>query len=152
MKIRKVRQSDLTKLGKLIVEHADYEKLPIGQFVRIPQLKVLIFSQNPSIFVWIVEGEQELLGYMSATIDYSTWEAAPFTYLDCLYLKEKARRQGVGIQLMVKLREFAQNHNCKNIQWQTPPSNSLGRSFYRKIGALELPKVRFTWPANTDAE
>jgi ribosomal protein S18 acetylase RimI-like enzyme len=152
MKIRKVRQSDLTKLGELIVEHADYEKQPIGKFVRIPQLKELIFSQNPSIFVWVVEGEQELLGYMSATIDYSTWEAAPFTYLDCLYLTEKARGDGIGFQLMTKLRDFSQTHNCSNIQWQTPPSNSLGISFYRKIGAIELPKVRFTWPASRQGD
>ena len=152
MRVRKIEQFDLAKLGELIVEHADYEELPIGKFIRISQLSALIFGKNPVIFVWVVENGEELLGYMSATIDYSTWQAAPFVYLDCLYLREQTRGQGVGWQLMSQLREFARFHNCNNIQWQTPPTNSLGISFYRKIGALESPKSRFTWPVETNYE
>lgn len=148
MKIRAIEKSDLSQLGALIIEHADYEGLPIENFSQTKQLGKLIFSETPVLFVWVVEMGKELLGYMSATIDYSTWQAAPFVYLDCLYLREQARGQGIGLLLMKQLRKFAQHHNCNNIQWQTPPENILGISFYRKIGAVELSKMRFTWPVD----
>ena len=149
MKIRKIERTDLNQLTELIIEHTEYEGFPMERFTRTNQLDKLIFSKDPALFVWVVERGRKLLGYMSATIDYSTWQAAPFVYLDCLYLREQARGQGVGWQLMTQLQEFAQYNDCNNIQWQTPPTNKLGISFYRKIGASESSKMRFTWSVDT---
>jgi hypothetical protein len=37
----------------------------------------------------VVEQGSELIGYATYTFDYSTWDAAEFMYLDCLFLKKK---------------------------------------------------------------
>ena len=148
MTIRRMESSDIDQVSSLIVEHADYEGLPIGEYEFSSQLNELIFGEPPRIYGWVVEGKDELVGYMTATIDYSTWRGASFVYLDCLYLQPSARGRKLGWQLMQQLQEFAKANGCENIQWQTPPTNELGISFYRKLKASELSKVRYTWDVN----
>lgn len=116
MKIRKIEKKDIKEFGKLIVEHAKYEKLYFGEFNKHKQLELLLFSTQPKIFGWVVVEENKLIGYMTATIDYSTWNADPFVYMDCLYLSTLSRNKSIGQLLIKKLKEFGKENNRTNIQ------------------------------------
>ena len=143
--IRPARAEDMAALARLIEEHAAYEGLPLAAgFQRQEALAALAFGENAKISLWVVTHHQTPVGYMSATVDHSTWSAAPFVYLDCLYLAEAVRGQGLGRRLMAVLEAFALSRGCARIEWQTPPDNALGLAFYRRIGATELPKARFS--------
>jgi len=144
MTIRTIAPSDLTDLVSLCRDHAAYEQLPFSENDQVRNWQSAFFGSRPRLFGWVCEAENALMGYMTATIDYSTWSARQFVYLDCLYLRQEVRRQGIGRALMSVLADFARAHDCDEIQWQTPPTNELGLAFYRAIEALELPKVRFT--------
>ncbi|MEZ5841970.1 MAG: GNAT family N-acetyltransferase [Hyphomicrobiales bacterium] len=151
MTIRPMQPGDIPALIELFAEHAAYEKLPFRGHGREAALTELIFGETPRIFGWVAEGDGGLAGYMTATIDYATWSAAPFVYMDCLYLKPEARGGGTGRRFMDILRAFARARSCGEIQWQTPPDNDLGIGFYRKIGARELAKARFSLAAEETA-
>lgn len=143
--IRPAKATDLPQLTKLIEAHAAYEGFPFENgFQKTEALKRLAFGHSTRLLIWVLEIDDTLIGYMSATIDYSTWEAAPFLYLDCLYLTDAARGLGLGKKMMQTLDTFAADRNIPAIQWQTPPDNALGLGFYRHLGARELPKQRFT--------
>lgn len=143
--IRPARAEDMAALARLIEEHAAYEGLPLAAgFQRQEALAALAFGEDAKISLWVVTHHQTPIGYMSATVDHSTWNAAPFVYLDCLYLAPQARGQGLGRRLMAVLDAFALSRGCARIEWQTPPDNALGLVFYRRIGATELPKARFS--------
>lgn len=143
--IRPARLHDLPQIKTLIEAHAAYEGFPFeGGFQNIDGLKKLAFGDASRILLWVVELNDTLIGYMSATVDYSTWNAAPYMYLDCLYLTDAARGCGFGMKLIETLDDFAAARGIPAIQWQTPPDNELGIGFYRHIGATELPKQRFT--------
>ncbi|BET98877.1 GNAT family N-acetyltransferase [Xenorhabdus taiwanensis] len=145
LNIRPVRPEDLTRLVVLCAEHAEYEKLSYCDNGQQQRLQTALFSQPTRLFIWVVADDSgDLHGYLSATIDYSTWSAAPFVYMDCLYLTADLRRQGIGRQLMNTLIDFAKQQQCAEIQWQTPPDNQLGVGFYQHIGAASLTKIRFT--------
>lgn len=156
LKIRPVRPDDLGRLTALCAEHAEYEKLSYCDNGQQQRLQAALFNHPPLLFIWVVADDNDALhGYLSATIDYSTWSAAPFVYMDCLYLTAELRKQGIGRQLMTTLINFAQQRQCSEIQWQTPPDNQLGIDFYQHIGASSLTKSRFTlrqgnhlWPSN----
>ncbi|MFW2544892.1 N-acetyltransferase family protein [Primorskyibacter sp. 2E107] len=143
--IRAAKPTDMPQLVSLIEAHAAYEGFPFpGGFQNRDGLERLAFGHGTRLLIWVAEEEERLIGYMSATVDYSTWNAAAFLYLDCLYLSEAARGLGLGKQMMETLDAFAADRGIPAIEWQTPPDNALGLGFYRHIGARELPKQRFT--------
>lgn len=145
LNIRPVRSDDLDQLVTLCAEHAEYEKMSYSDNGQKQRLQIALFSQPARLFIWVVaDDNDDLHGYLSVTIDYSTWSAAQFVYMDCLYLTADLRGQGIGRQLMNTLIDFAEQQQCAEIQWQTPPDNQLGIGFYQHIGAASLTKIRFT--------
>jgi len=144
MKIRHVQPQDLDGFVDLCEKHAAYEKLPFERTGQQQRLQTALFGEQPKVYAWVVEtDDNQLVGYMSATIDFATWPAQPFVYMDCLYLEPATRGHGIGAKLMDILRQFGASKNCAELQWHTPPDNDLGIAFYRRIGASEKPKLRF---------
>ncbi|EOL8971707.1 N-acetyltransferase family protein [Cronobacter dublinensis] len=141
--IRWLQPEDLTQLVALCADHAAYEKLDYVPDNQAERLQQAVFGEPARLYVWVVADGPQLRGYLSATLDYSTWSAAPFAYMDCLYLQEPMRGQGWGRKLLATLAAFAGEHGCRQIQWQTPPDNLSGIGFYQAIGAQSLPKSRF---------
>lgn len=141
--IRRARHTDFTRIGALIRQHALHEGVAQPSQVDLQNLQDLALGAAPRIFLWVVDHEGSIGGYMSATIDYSTWQAAPFVYLDCLYLEPERRGQGVGRQLIATLAGFAHEQAIEVIEWQTPTDNLAGIDFYRRMGASHLTKQRF---------
>lgn len=146
MILRAMNPEDLSQLPRLCRAHAAHEGLAFVESGQAERWREALFGPRPRLFGWVCEADAALVGYMTATIDYSTWSARPFVYLDCLYLEPQARGQGLGRRAMAVLEAFAIEQGCAEIQWQTPPDNDLGLGFYRAIGARELPKARFTLP------
>ena len=92
----------------------------------------------------VVEVDSIVVGYTSYTIDFSTWDAKQFLYMDCLYLEPDVRGYEIGEKLIDELKIIAQRENCVNMQWQTPVFNERAVKFYERIGAAGKEKVRFS--------
>lgn len=151
MILRSAKPEDLSALLTLCRAHASYEGLPFSNSGQLDRWSVAIFGSEPRLFVWVCEVDGAIEGYMTATIDFSTWNAQPFVYLDCLWLEPRVRGRGFGRALMQTLAEFARARGCAEIQWQTPPTNILGLGFYRQIPKVcELSKQRFTWTVSIE--
>ncbi len=142
--IRNCEIADLPKLVILCQKHAEFEKADFSPEGKEEKLKEAIFSKNPKLFCLVVVAKETIVGYLSYTFDFSTWDAATFMYMDCLFLEEEARSFGIGEVLIEKLKEIAAENNCVNIQWQTPEFNTRAIKFYNRIGAKGKDKVRFT--------
>ena len=142
--IRSCEIADLPKLVILCQKHAEYEKADYSPEGKEEKLKNAIFSKNPKLFCLVVAAKETIVGYLSYSFDFSTWDAATFMYMDCLFLEEEARSFGIGKVLIEKLKEIAAENNCINIQWQTPEFNTRAIKFYNRIGAKGKDKVRFT--------
>jgi GNAT superfamily N-acetyltransferase len=142
-KIREPEIADIVKLMPLIAAHADYEKAAFDPDGKAERLATALFVSK-RLHGLVVEQGGELIGYATYTYDYSTWDAAEFMYLDCLFLKEEARGQKIGEQIINLLKEIATRRDCINIQWQTPDFNEPAIRFYKRNLAKGLNKVRFT--------
>jgi L-amino acid N-acyltransferase YncA len=141
--IRDCKETDLTALVKLCRKHAAYEKASYNPQGKQELLKEALFSNSPDLFCLIVESNNEVVGYASYTYDFSTWDAAKFLYLDCLYLECDFRGYGIGEVIINKLKDIAAIKGCVNVQWQTPDFNERAIKFYNRIGAMGKDKVRF---------
>lgn len=146
--IRLARPEDLPELVELCRLHAAYEEADYIENGQAERLHAALFRPSPSLHAWVVErtvpGIGQLAGYLTAVVEFATWPARDFVYMDCLYLREDCRRMGLGSALMRTLSEFAAEKGLREIQWQTPPGNDLGIGFYRRIGASGRDKLRFS--------
>jgi GNAT superfamily N-acetyltransferase len=142
--IRSCERSDLPKLVVLCQKHAEYEKAPYSAKGKQEKLQDALFREQPRLFCLVVATKETIVGYLSYTFDFSTWDAGTFIYMDCLFLEPEARSFGIGEVLIDKLKQIAIKKNCINIQWQTPEFNERAIKFYNRIGAKGKDKVRFT--------
>ncbi len=141
--IRPVRPSDLDALVVLCAAHAAYEGEAYRSEGKAEALHSLFFAPSPRLFGLVVEQVGTLIGFATWAVQLSTWDAAPYAHLDCLYLTPKARGQGLGRQLIATVAQEACRAGCAQMQWQTPTSNGRAILFYERLRATSKPKVRF---------
>lgn len=141
--IRFVRPSDLDELVQLCSLHAAFEKCDYNSVGKKELLNTHLFSDRPSLYCLIAEVEGNIVGYASYMRQFSTWDATSYLYMDCLYLRENARRKGLGEDLINRIKSEAVALNCSHIQWQTPSFNVRAMKFYKRIGATSKSKERY---------
>jgi ribosomal protein S18 acetylase RimI-like enzyme len=142
--IRAVRRSDVRGLVALMAEHAAFERSEPPSASPSALLSAISYDP-PRILVWVGMVSDQMVGYVSATRDFSTWHCEPFLHMDCLYVQEPYRGVGLGRRLIAKLVRFASQNSIRELQWQTPEWNVAASSFYRSLGAVERRKRRFTY-------
>ncbi len=139
--IRPATGADAEAMLPLIRSHAAYEHGRAS--VGAAALRSALDSSPTVLAAWIAVEGSELIGYASATVDFSTWTGQPFLYLDCLFVQDRCRGLGVGARLLSAVRAHALERELAEIQWQTPAWNEDAIRFYRREGASFLPKARF---------
>ncbi|MEM9381151.1 MAG: GNAT family N-acetyltransferase [Planctomycetota bacterium] len=148
--IRELAPPDLPRLVELCREHAAYERAPWDSTDphREERLHDLFLAgSGPAVRgaqAWVVEAEGRLVGFATTSFDRSTWDAGRYLHLDCLYLEEPWRGKGLGRDLMTRAAQLAVELGAVNLQWQTPDWNEDAVRFYRRLGAGEARKLRFT--------
>jgi GNAT superfamily N-acetyltransferase len=143
--IRAISCHDLEALMELCAEHAAYEGAHYEPEGKGDALAHALFTPSPRLYAWVVEQRGRLVGYATASREFSTWDAAFFLHLDCLYLREEARGARVGQQLVLEIASLARKLGCVNVQWQTPEWNTRAIHFYQRLGAIGKQKVRFVF-------
>lgn len=141
--IRLAQQSDMSSLIRLCALHADFEKASYTKQGKEEQLSEHLFSSNPSVHCLVVEKEEKLIGYATYMKQYATWDANYYLYMDCLFMEDGNRGQGIGEDLMTAIKQEARRLNCSHIQWQTPDFNVRAMKFYDRIGAKSKTKERY---------
>ena len=144
-RIRPVEEDDLPCLVDLCREHAAYEEAAFLENGQAERLKLALFAAVPQVECLVVVWESEFLGYASFMPQFSTWDAAHYLHLDCLFLRPHARNLGIGRELMGRIQAIARERNYSHIQWQTPVFNADAIRFYECLGAVSKAKQRFFW-------
>lgn len=142
--IRGITENDLDELVLLIGEHTAYEKADFTSEGKKERLKTELFGTGSQLHCWVIDIDQVVNGFCSFTFDYSTWDAAYFIFMDCLYIHSSFRGLGIGSVVLGKLRKLAIEKEFVNDQWHTPDFNAPAIKFYKKSGASLKNKVRFS--------
>jgi ribosomal protein S18 acetylase RimI-like enzyme len=141
--IRHCEKKDVKTLVMLCEKHAAYEQAAYNPEGKDALLTDILFHQNPKLFCLIVQSGEKIVGYATYTLDCSTWDAAFYMYMDCLYLEPEYRGFNIGEVMIKRLVAIAEENKCVNVQWNTPDFNERAIKFYRRIGAAEKKKMRF---------
>ncbi|WP_267381491.1 MULTISPECIES: GNAT family N-acetyltransferase [unclassified Sphingomonas] len=125
----------------LIRSHAAYERGETS--VSVAALRSAL--EPPFLLLgWVAMQAGQLVGYATATLDFSTWTGRSFLHLDCLFVQEGCRGGGIGAALLEAVRAHAAEREISEMQWQTPNWNKDAIRFYLREGAVMVPKERFT--------
>ena len=142
--IRSVEPRDLDAFIVLCGEHAAFERAAYDPTGKPEKLRQLLFAREPALIGKVAVSEDALVGYATASAEVSTWAAARFVHMDCLFVRAGCRGQGVGAMLMAAIMEEAARLGIDQLQWQTPAWNTDADRFYRRAGALASEKLRYT--------
>ena len=135
-----------TRINEIIAlchAHAEYEQ---SSYVKANKMELLsrdMWTQPPKLHCLVAESEGKYIGYITWMVQYSTWDAAEYLYMDCLYVEEEFRGLGIGEELVKFMKEFGQKKNIELVQWQTPTFNDRAMKFYKRMGAESKSKERF---------
>ena len=145
MKIRFAEEKDLDSIIELCSDHAQYERNHFDKKNKKELLCQYIPDPNSCIRCLVVESGTEIVGYATFFKQFSTWDAGYYMYIDCLFLNENIRGQGIGKHIMELIKSCSKEEGCTIIQWQTPKFNTKAITFYSRIGAERKSKERFFW-------
>lgn len=142
-KIRFIEKKDIHQIVDLCEAHSIFEDCEYQKENKAEQLTSALFSKTPKLYCLVAETDNLLIGYATYTLQYSTWDACEYIYMDCLYLKDSARGKNIGEKLINKIKEEGKKLDCNLIQCQTPDFNIKAIKFYDRIGATSKNKKRF---------
>lgn len=149
--IRPAEPRDIGEILELCRQHAIHERAELSNdFLTETSLSELLFQQR-SVQCLVATIEGAIVGYATYVVQFSTWQARRYMYVDCLYLIESVRGRGLGRELLHHIRDESQNAGCSHLEFQTPVFNAAAIAFYRRVGAVSHPKERFSWNIDSGA-
>jgi len=141
--IRRIEKPDMPRLIQLCEAHAKYENSTYNQVNKLERLSNFLLREDSPVKCWVVDFQGDVCGYAVISPEFSTWDAAYYYHMDCLYLSPKCRGLGIGSKMLAIIKEYALTSGVNQIQWQTPADNKSAIKFYKKNGAISKSKVRF---------
>jgi len=141
--IRNAKPGDIQEIIRLCIDHADFEKCVYSEVDKAEKLASVLFGKSPKLYCLLAEHEGTIIGYATYMLQYSTWDAGEYIYMDCLYLDEQFRGHNIGKNLINEIKAFGKSQNISHIQWQTPEFNTRAIKFYNRLGSSSKSKERF---------
>lgn len=145
LNIRRAKPADLDELITLFAAHASFEGAEFQRSDKFKEDLASLIFEDSTILCWVAIENQRLMGYATCMEQNATWTAKKYLYMDCLYLKEDIRGQGIGRSFMNTISRELHARGLSEIQWQTPATNQEAIKFYLRLGAQEFSKSRFIW-------
>lgn len=147
--IRFANADDAELLLQLIRELAIYEKAPDAVTATTEDLRRYGFGSERRFEALIAFIDGQPAGFALFFPDFSTWRGRPGIFLEDLYVRESARRRGVGRCLIARLAAIAIERDWPALHLSVLHWNPA-RDFYHRLG-IERRKEWLPYGAGGDA-
>src|SRR6266542_1587573 len=138
IRITRATRRDVPLILEFIRELAEYERAPGSAVATIDGLTTELFGERPSAEVLIAYLDDEPAGFALFFHNFSTWLGRKGIYLEDIFVRPPARRNGIGEALLREIAAIAVERGCGRLEWSVLNWNELAINFYRKIGAQPL--------------
>jgi GNAT superfamily N-acetyltransferase len=134
--IRFATVDDCALVLQFIRELAEYERLAEEVVASEDDIRRHGFGAAPRFETLIAEIAGEPAGFALFYPDFSTFLGAPGIYLEDIFVREWARRRGVGRRLITRLAAIVLERGWSSLHFNVLDWNPA-RGFYQRLG--------FTW-------
>lgn len=150
-KISIVRASieDLPELGRLFEAYRTF-------YLKEPDLeKATAFlrqriENHESVVFLALSATGQGLGFTQLYPLFSSLRMRKIWLLNDLYVDDRQRGKGIGIQLLEKAKELAKQTNAAGLILETEKGNLVGNTLYPKMGfKLDIEHNHYRWDAPT---
>lgn len=139
LRIVPATRADVPLIRQFILELAEYERAKPGEApVTERDLQETLFGPTPAAEVLIAYLDDAPAGFALFFHNYSTWLGKRGLYLEDLFVRPSARKNGVGFALLRELARIAISRECGRMDWAVLKWNELAISFYKQIGAKSM--------------
>jgi GNAT superfamily N-acetyltransferase len=94
----------------------------------------LFLSDTTNRNIFVAENEGSILGMCSAQLLVSTAQGTPSGWIEDVVLREEARGQGLGPQLLEQLEKWCLERGATRLQVLCCTENQPAMAFYPKLG------------------
>ena len=136
--LRYASREDVPLLLALIRELAEFEHLLDQVAADEVTLEEQLFGARRVPEVVIAELRGEAVAFAVFFHNFSTFLGRAGLYLEDLYVRPHARRQGVGRALISFVAKIAVERNCGRFEWSVLDWNTRAIEFYRSLGAVAM--------------
>jgi len=145
MPVRNASPDDLGAVGAMIVEHAEHEGAAGQVRFDAGSLADAIFGPDPvlgALISHLAGSPGTPAGFALWYPTFSSWASSRGVWLEDLYVRPEHRRQGLGRELLMALREMTTGR----VEWDVFDSNEDAKRFYIGLGARPIEHwTRFRW-------
>jgi GNAT superfamily N-acetyltransferase len=138
LNIRPATRDDAPVIASLVRELADYEKLLDDAKATAADFLRELESPNPVIHVLIAEWDGTPCGFALYFFNFSTFVGRPGLYLEDLFVRETARKHGIGRALLRALARIARERGCGRMEWAVLDWNEPALRFYKSLDARQM--------------
>ena len=138
MSLRPAEPRDVPELIAMVLELAEYEKLPEQAIATEADFTRDLFGENPRVHALVVEHEGEVVAYACYFLNYSTWLGRHGIFLEDLYVRPAFRGRGFGKALLIRLAQECVEKGYGRLDWSVLDWNTPSRDFYAALGAEGL--------------
>ncbi len=139
MNVRKASKQDSSKLFELIKQKAEFDRSMKGFEGEISttteKIERTLFGDYPFAHAFLLELNDEVLGFALFHYSYSSFSGEPSIWLDDLLVLGEQRSKAYGKELMQALKSYAETSLVSYISWTASPYNTKAREFYINLGA-----------------
>nr|WP_321356402.1 GNAT family N-acetyltransferase [uncultured Draconibacterium sp.] len=134
MIIRNAKLSDITELTRLMMKFRAFYQ----QKSNHEELQTFIKSRitNDDSVIFVVEGNNELIGYAQLYPSFSTIKLSDIWILNDLFVLESFRDKGVASQLIDTVLGFSEKGQRKQVWLLTENDNKRARQLYKRKGFI----------------
>jgi GNAT superfamily N-acetyltransferase len=139
-RVRNATADDVGLLLQLIRELAAYERASGAVVATEDDLRRHGFGPQRHFEALVAMVEDQPAGFALFYPDFSTWHGRPGVFLEDLYVRDWARRRGVGRRLMTRLAAIAIERGWSTLHFNVLDWNPA-QDFYHRLGL----KPRAQW-------
>ncbi|MBI3943435.1 MAG: GNAT family N-acetyltransferase [Chloroflexi bacterium] len=153
--VRAATAADAPAVGQLAQEFAAYLR-DLGDMTDFQLDEAAVrrdgFGPNPAFTGLVVEKDGQIVGYLLYHFGYDTDRAMRLLHVVDLYVRQDARRSGIGRALMLAAADICRQAGGGVLFWSVFKPNKLAAEFYRRLGARYVSDLDFmVWPLPDNA-
>ncbi len=113
---------------------------------RIPAGVQGLFAKPQFGFYVVAEQENEVIGSLMITYEWSDWRNKVFWWIQSVYVQPSHRGQGVYRKLYEGVQAMAANADCCGFRLYVENTNTTAQQVYRRLGMEESHYLMFESP------
>lgn len=133
--VRATSEQDVPLILNFIRELAVFERMSDRVTATEAELREYLFGPRIYAESLIAELDGVPEGFALFFHNFSTFVGRPGIYLEDLFVREAARGNGIGLELLKRVAQICVERGGRRVDWAVLDWNSTAIEFYERIGA-----------------